>query len=99
MEEDRRLVRTHAKECPQNECGSSNVGFIGFVTPEVATGFGGDVLPDPPGELWVCHECKELFIFDALCIKCGQLLSAISPGKPVAGGGWLHKKCPKPTNA
>jgi hypothetical protein len=63
MEEDRRLVRTHAKECPQNECGSSSVGFV---TPEVAIGFGGGVLPDPPGELWVGHECKEQFIFVAL---------------------------------
>jgi hypothetical protein len=27
-------------------------------------------------------------------VKCGQLLSGINPGKPVAGG-WQHTKCPK----
>jgi hypothetical protein len=30
------------------------------------------------------------------CIKCGQLLSGVSPGKPVGDGGWQHTKYPKP---
>jgi hypothetical protein len=32
---------------------------------------------------------------EKICVKCGQLLSGISAGKPVPGGGWLHTKCPK----
>jgi hypothetical protein len=31
------------------------------------------------------------------CIKCGEHLSGVSPGKqPVGDGGWQHTKCPKP---